>query len=252
MIDQILRKIGLSDKEAAVYLALLEMGSASAYEISKIAQLNHATVYITLAHLKNKGLVSKFEEIHKTKFAAAEPKSLERFLAKERQNIEDKEQILKQNYTELSSLFLSAHKRPRVRVYLGKKGAAAIEEDADNLKEETGLTIYAFTPMDIIAELDYEKHALSKRVDRQKELKLIYTHKDGKQNYTNRALLREAKFLSRDKFPFDASVVIAPSHSVRLLSYKKEFVGIWIDSPEIANTLKVFFDIIWRFAEKEF
>ena len=80
---------------------------------------------------------------------------------------------------------------------------------------------------------------------------MIYTHKDGIQKFSNSDLRRQARFLPRDKFPFNTGIAIAPNHSIRMFSFKKGFIGVWIDNAEMANTLKFFFDICWEFAQKE-
>lgn len=57
-IADVLQKIGLQQKESAVYLALLELGTADVSGIAKKAGIKRPTCYLVLDDLKNRGLVS--------------------------------------------------------------------------------------------------------------------------------------------------------------------------------------------------
>ena len=78
-----LKKIGLSENETRVYLALLELGGSTAQEISKKAGVKRATTYVQLEALMKFGLVTSFEKAperkngaQKTFFRAEDPEHL--------------------------------------------------------------------------------------------------------------------------------------------------------------------------------
>lgn len=48
--------LGLTDKEAKIYLALYKVGQATAYEIAKEAGMKRPTVYVLIEELRKKGL----------------------------------------------------------------------------------------------------------------------------------------------------------------------------------------------------
>lgn len=52
-----LTEFGLSDKEARIYLALLELEIATAFDTAKHAGINRSSTYVVLESLKKKGLV---------------------------------------------------------------------------------------------------------------------------------------------------------------------------------------------------
>ena len=54
----VLERVGLKGKEASVYLALLELGTASVESIAKKAGTKRPTTYLVLDDLQNRGLVS--------------------------------------------------------------------------------------------------------------------------------------------------------------------------------------------------
>lgn len=66
-------KLGLSEKEAKVYLAALELAQDSAQNIAKKAGVNRPTTYVILEKLMKLGLANTLEENKKTLFVAESP-----------------------------------------------------------------------------------------------------------------------------------------------------------------------------------
>jgi len=68
--------IGLSDKEAKTYLALLKFGEASVSDIADEAGIKRSTTYIILDELRKKGLIIKIPHAKKAQFQAKTPDEL--------------------------------------------------------------------------------------------------------------------------------------------------------------------------------
>lgn len=73
---QALQNIGLTEKEAAVYLTLLMTGTATASEISCRADVRRTTTYQTLLDLKAKKLITETIIDSVQKFKAESPDHL--------------------------------------------------------------------------------------------------------------------------------------------------------------------------------
>jgi predicted DNA-binding transcriptional regulator len=78
--EEVLIDLGLSRNESRVYLALLELGSPTATEISKKSKVERTNVYDALQRLINKGIISVLEEGDKRKYIAGNPELLLSFL----------------------------------------------------------------------------------------------------------------------------------------------------------------------------
>ena len=78
-----LKRLGLKDKEAAVYVACLELGPSPVQQISRKAQVVRATTYVVLEALLERGLVTQYKEGKKTLFSAEPPRQLMRLLEKQ-------------------------------------------------------------------------------------------------------------------------------------------------------------------------
>ncbi len=79
MIEQkVLQNLGLSEKEAITYMALLQLGKSTVVSIAKIAGLKRPTVYVILDELKKKGMVSEVPEKGRTLYSPEDPVVLEK------------------------------------------------------------------------------------------------------------------------------------------------------------------------------
>jgi predicted transcriptional regulator len=90
--------LGLTDKEARVYIALLQLGNASAYGVAMKSGLKKSTAYVILEELVEKGLAFQIPREKKQLFAAIPP---EDFI----QKAEDRFFTAKKALPELLSLY---------------------------------------------------------------------------------------------------------------------------------------------------
>lgn len=105
---------GLTDKEARVYIALLQLGKSSAYSIAEKAGIKKPTAYVILDDLIKKGLVLKIPRVKKQQFVA---KSAEEFFASAEEALKQAKKIL----PELETLTQEKTKT-RVLLFEGMKG----------------------------------------------------------------------------------------------------------------------------------
>ena len=80
MYEKELQHLGLSEKEARVYIASLELGADTAQHIAQKATINRATTYVQIEALKKKGLMSEFEKGKKTLYVVESPDRLQSLL----------------------------------------------------------------------------------------------------------------------------------------------------------------------------
>lgn len=252
MLDKILQKLGLSSKEARVYLAALELGAAPVQQIAKKATVNRPTTYVILESLMKKGLATSVERGKKVLFTAEPPEQLERLLARQQDEIEEKRQDLLKILPELEAIFNLSENRPRVKFYEGKEGIIAAGQDFLN-NIEPRIIIYSFTPLDEILRVfpEFDKINPKERMERRLPTRVIYTNFSGRlKDADSRKEMRETRFIPKDKFPFYTALSIVPNMKINLTTYKDRLLAVNIDSPEIANSLKAIWDLAWEAAEK--
>jgi len=66
----LLNRIGLTDAEAKVYVALLQKGELSGYESSKVSSVPHSKIYNVLESLISKGFILFTEGKNSNKYMA--------------------------------------------------------------------------------------------------------------------------------------------------------------------------------------
>jgi len=244
----LLEKLGLSEKEAKVYLAALELAEDSVQNIAKKAGVNRATTYVILEKLMGLGLVSTYEKEKKTLFVAQDPKELVNLLEEERRDIEGREKELKNNLNQLNAIFNQNRAKPIVRFFEGAEGLEAM--DRYGLKEvKKNTEILYIMPIDVIEKLfpQRRKAALGERVKMGIRSRVIYTHENGPiPGYQNKAELREGVFLPREKFPINATLSIYPGWGIKLYHFSESNpYGVVIEGKELAQNMKLFFDLAW-------
>ena len=126
IIDQ-LETLGLNGRQAKVYLALLQLGSASAIEIAKYTKLKHPTVYDVLDLLREKQLVCETVSGRRRLFSPEDPARLAEI---ENRRKEALDAVL----PDLYALYCGGEKRPRVHYYEGAEGGEALRSALLNVK----------------------------------------------------------------------------------------------------------------------
>ena len=245
MIKQ-LQHLGLSDKEAAVYIASLELGSDTVQEIANRAEVKRANTYAVIEKLMGKGLMSSVEKGKKTLYQVEDPKQLLRLLQEQEEGIKKKEQEFKKHLPELETLFDIAEEKPKVRYFEGKEGLIAIREDYFKAKNKDALGVFALDEEKKVFSEEERKNAYERRVNKNINTKLLYTS-EKRMEATPKLTIR--RFIPKDKFPMSSSIIIY-DNKVGIVSLKGKLIGVIIENKEISNTLRSIFNIAWDGAEK--
>jgi HTH-type transcriptional regulator, sugar sensing transcriptional regulator len=239
-----LKNIGLSDKEAKVYLALLHLGPASVLEVAAKAGINRPTTYVQIETLKKQGLVSSQTKGKKQLFIAESPSQLEHILDKEEKEIEVKKDDLQKILPDLTTIFNLGEEKPQVRYFEGKEGLLAMQEEFLKVKEKEVLGIFS---IDEIFELfpnhssDYSERRIKKAI----RSRIIYTSRKGPiLKVADKASLRKSKFIQPEKMPFTADITIF-DNNVAVSSLKGKVGGSIITDKTVANSFRVLFRLIW-------
>src|SRR3990170_1200323 len=178
ILEKILEDLGLSEKEAKIYLACLELGESAPAEIAKHAGINRATTYVIAEKLVKDGLMSQLEKDKKTYFIAENPEQLLRLLRKQEQDIKNKEQEFQKYLPELKTIFDTAGERPKVRFFEGKEGLKAIQEDFLQSKDRHVEEIYSSDDLHNVFNEEDLKKIREVRKNKQIRTRAIYVRKD--------------------------------------------------------------------------
>jgi HTH-type transcriptional regulator, sugar sensing transcriptional regulator len=243
-----LQSLGLSDKEARVYVASLFLGPSAVQKIAEQADVNRATAYVILEQLCDVGLVSQSSEGKKTVFIAEGPKALGRLLERQESELELKRGELKQLLPELEQSQRAPEEgAPVVRFYKGIEGSEAASEYLRKTVEP-GSEIYGLSNIDELEKMTpgltrtNPKRRLKKRISSR-----VFYSSSGKVIESDPGLMRQAV---KVEDPVQADVNLYPERA-SLITYKgKDSVAVVIENKEIVRTLRQLFELAWRNREK--
>ena len=145
--QNIINKIGLTDKEAVVYELLLEENETTAGKLIKKSGYKRATVYAVLESLIKKGMVEQTQLAPVIKYQAKHPYVLKEYAENKVRQIKSAEQELDALLPLLSNFYQQSHNQPGVKFYQGKEGVWKVM--MDTLKSKTEI----LTPINYVFKL---------------------------------------------------------------------------------------------------
>lgn len=258
MNEQLLRQLedmGLSEKEAKIYVASLMLGPATVQQIATQAEIKRVTTYVILESLASLGLVSQTSHGKKTYFTAEEPSSLKRLLDKKQQELAEQRKNFDSLLPDLTSLQSIPAESPTVKFYDGAEGIRSIMTSfLEQHQGEKDKSIHAFSNLDQLYAFfpDIEENSANpERLRTGYTSKFIYTTKRGdilKDSDTQSN--RESRFVPLDEYPLNGDITIVGSHILMLSLTSSRPIAVSLDSKEIADGLRAIFALAWVAAER--
>ncbi|MBU0957297.1 MAG: hypothetical protein KKF56_00655 [Nanoarchaeota archaeon] len=232
---EILKQTGLTEKEAEVYLALLQLGESPATRVSQIANLNRITTYTLLKSLHEKGFCSILD---KNKIQFFKPISPENILSL----LEEKKNKIRTIIPELKSKQNQIQEKPETSLFEGKQGIVSmfdiILKDAEKNKE-----VLAYGNVSIAEKLiEYQSlHWRKTRLNKKIKIKAII---DKLPEYIkNNKELREVK-INKPLSKINTYTMITENYTANL-TLKGELTGILIKNKQVADKERFIFNLMW-------
>ena len=248
MLEKYLEEIGLSDKEASVYLALLATDNSSVIELAGKTKIKRPTVYVILESLAKKGLVSETTVGKKTHYQAEPPERLETFIERQKIALDERAKRLKDIIPQIKSVQRESGERPIVRFFEGKEGIISTAEDIyDNVPD--GNISYMIYSQDLVNELfpDEEASRYKKmRLDKKIKSKVLYNFSKGEKPSDETG---ERIKIDEKKYPFTCDITVYKD-KVRIGILGKNLSGIFIKSQDLADTMKSLINLVFDNTKK--
>lgn len=242
-----LQGLGLSEKEATVYVALLELGHGTVTEIARKAGINRTTGYDILGSLANKGLVNISGKEPKSEFAAEPPETIISYLKKVAEQTAEHIKKAEGLIPELTLLHAKQN-RPLIKFYEGTEGLRYVYED----------TLTSAEPIRAYANVDdmhkglpnYFPEYYKRRAGAGIAIRAIVpqTPIGMARGAYNEEEKREIAFVPPDKYYFSPEINIY-DNKVMIASWREK-LGIIIESAEIADAMKKIYELAWAEAKR--
>ncbi len=249
MLEKYLQEIGLAEKEAAVYAALLQVENDSVLDIAKKTKINRTTIYPVLESLAKKGLISEVKVDKKIRFQAEPPERLETYVERQKVVLNEQGRRLKDIIPQLKSVQREVGERPVVKYFEGREGIISSLEDFFSTNDEGG-EAYLLYSKDLLQGLFTEKEQekfRSLRLKQHIKTKVLYTTAGIERPSDN---MGQRIRIDGKKYPISCDISIYKDR-VRINTLGKSLSGIYILSQDLADTLRSLFDIAFDQLKKE-
>lgn len=242
MITELL-KLGLTNEEAKLYLACLEINGGPVSNIARKAGVHRVSAYHTLENLLEKRLLSQYNKNGVKCFAPESPEQLEMLM-------HEKVNIAKGLLPELKSLTASIGFKPKIRLYEGRDGVERVFNESLLAEDE----ILGYTNLQQVTEFfpDFFKRYTHDRL--KKEIKSRYLSPNTVESVhvidpflpkSYDPNLIEILLVNKDQFPFENEVLIF-GNTVGIVSLDPdELLGLIVESPTFSRTMRAVFDLAW-------
>jgi sugar-specific transcriptional regulator TrmB len=240
-----LEQSGLTDKEAVVYIAALELGRFSVLALSRKTNIKRPTCYVVLDELIKKGLISTFPQAKKVIYVAEHPNTLLKKSA-------DAYQTTKSLMPELQALMNSTSEKPELRVFSGQKGIQHIYE----LMLDEGHDLhYIASTEELVKSAGAEfldgwiKRRITKKLKtyrisvREDEMFEVPLYVGSQEN------LRTVRYAPKG-FATPYTIYIF-GKKVAFVSTKKDLFGFIVESADLAISMKAMFDVVWSVSSEK-
>jgi predicted transcriptional regulator len=241
-IERLLKLFGLNDKETKVYIACMQLGQDTAYNIAEKSGVKRATTYLILRSLVKKSLVTTHITAKSFLYGASSPQNLV-------MQLDHRKNELEQSLPLLLALYNTHPEKPTIEVFEGSDGVKQIyTRMIDNIKKSQEILLYgdvgyfiqnpsllkswqrearaAEAPIRELLNNDAANHQYQSRIA-----------ENGNPRHQIKFLPQESPLLN-DNLIFGDELVI--------FSTQKHFFATVFKSKEVAASYRVIFNLVWE------
>lgn len=241
----LLKKLGFSQKEIAVYRAVLESGPAPVRTIAAKAAVNRGTTYDILRSLMEQGLVSYFHKQKRQYFVGEHPEKLLAMIEAKTAALTAAKAEVQAALPELASLVAKASEKPVVKYYEGASGLRTMLGDVlETLAAlpEVERHYVVYSSADIRSHLYRALPGFTEeRIRRKVRVRAIAIGSGGEE-----APLAERRWLTREEGAPTYMIVYGEKTALISVGSGGEPRGVLIEDRGTSQTQRIIFDSLWK------
>ncbi len=234
---QLISSLNLTEAEASVYLAALELGQANMQQLARKSGVKRTSIYNFIDDLKERHLVTETKKNNRSLYSATSP---ERLVEIEKARLQELNETLPQ----LMAIQNAQQTKPKVTFH---EGFEAVEEIYEEFIKE-GKPIIAWSEFNESHQATgtlMEEQAVRRS---QKGIPVQWITTDTPEAHEfakhDNGLLRDTKYVKTDKFK---TKIVVYGNKLALLSYHADppYV-VLIEDADIASTVKGLWEELWQ------
>jgi len=230
--------LGLTDAQAKVYLATLEIGEGNLQEIARKSGVKRTSIYNFIDELKAKGLLIETKKKKRKIFSAINPEQL---IEVEKTRLAELERTL----PELRAIYNKTRSKPKVSFYEGIEGIKEVY--ADMLADKHQIVAFEdLEHMKIALPKAFYEYFPPERARRGILFRSILRDTPIARDFVehNRQLLRQSKLLDSGDWKTELNIY---GKKVAMMSFRaKTPFCVLIEDEAIAETLRSVWENLWE------
>lgn len=238
-LEDTLVQCGFEEKEAKVYVAVLELGMEKVQEIAKRAGVKRSTTYLILEHLYAKNYIGKTIQHKKIYYTAEKPEMV-------LQSFGRREELFQKLMPFLKTRMGGKETRPKIKLYEGKEG---VEKLYDEIYQSASVSFFGS-----INEVDQELKGLRekiKQIIKSQDITVrdLITHdpKDIDFAIAAQGHKYEARVIPKHLDLVSDGAIYG--HKLAIISVRGDAFAVVIESKDIAHTFRSFYELAWASAQ---
>ncbi len=250
MFTRDLIEFGLGEKEAKIYISLLELEIAGVQDIAKHANINRSSAYVSLESLRKKGLVSISDEKKVRQYIATPPEVILRAAEDKAQHQENVRKKIQSIVPEMKALYKGTKRKPIIKVFEGKDGLISAFEDTLCSSEKI---IRVSSAVGNLARIlpNYLPEYVRRRFDLGIKMHGIHPYDKVFKKISEQS---PKKFdtpigIPENKYKLEADLAIY-DNKIAYMSPRNGGLAIVIESKDISDVMKNLFDLAFQEAKK--
>ena len=231
--------LGLPENEARIYLATLELGTGSVWDISHVSGVKRPTCYVILEKLASQAIAYRSSDIKKTVYSVVSPKEL---IA----TFEQRKITAAAKLSELEAVASKTAYKPAIRLYEGAEGMQKVYDLSITGTDEV-LICGTAQVFDVFPE--YFASFTERRV--KANIPLRFLAADVARNHTlssesDLKSLRTSRFLPKDTFNPTQEVLVFGDYLAYVAVLDTQPFATLIESRLFADFERQRFEILWK------
>jgi HTH-type transcriptional regulator, sugar sensing transcriptional regulator len=243
-IDRLL-ELGLSQKEARIYVALLELGPSSVQDLARKSEVNRSSAYQLLENLISRGLISRVTRERGEYFMAESPQRLRQMTEEHVRRASEHHERLEGAMPYFFALFNAMEEKPVVRFFEGEEGIVAAREALMHHEGE----FLSFTAIDEgthqISKIDSHQR---QRMSRNVSGRVIVAIKPGFSLPESDGRLWENREIPYESVPFSGEVNLV-GDLLAAFTVKTRPLAFIVQSKELTELFRALFFTAWATAK---
>ena len=240
-----LQKAGLTQGEAKVYFALLEVKIATPTMIVSVAKISASKVYDILQRLIAKGLVSSVLLGKKRQYQAANPERLLEYVKQKEKEFQIQEKNFRRVLPDLQQKYLQTHEEQNTEIFEGIHGIKTIfEKSLAETKKGEMILLLGYPKLASEIFDSYNKDFQQRRATLGIRMKAIFNKDAWFWKKREPRKMIQCKYLSED-IVTPAFVIIFNNNVGTIIVTKAQKTCVLIKNKEVADSYRRYFDLLW-------